>query len=322
MSDPAEWMPWTREVPADVAGCVGVDLVELRQLAVELAIDGALLARDGRGAALARAGAVDTKSTQTDVVTVMDRAVEERLRGRLAVARPQDAVLGEEAGQHGRSSLTWVLDPIDGTVNYVYGREEYGVSVAAVLGDPAIPGRWVTVAGAVAAPARGVVFHAHRGGGARCDEIGTVRGDMGGVGAEASGTLSVTSVDDLAVTLLATGFAYDSDRRVEQAQALVPVLGQVRDIRRGGSAALDLCAVAAGTVDAYAERGVHVWDVAAGMLIAAEAGAQVGFWIAGPRAETGVMAASPGISAPLAALMTQAYLDASHPVEMGEGRVG
>lgn len=269
---------------------------ELRSLAVELALSAGALVRDGRQAALAGGGGIDTKSTPTDVVTVMDRASEEHLRERISRLRPQDAVLGEETGGQGsREGITWVVDPIDGTVNYLYGRSDYTVSVAAVVGDPLTAGAWHPVAGAVARPETGEVWHAHLGGGA------AVQGPWG------EKTLTVNTVTDVGLSLLATGFAYDAGMRREQAQALVTLLPAVRDIRRGGSAALDLCAVAAGEVDAYAERGVHIWDIAAGQLIAAEAGAHIATWHSGPERPQGLLAASPGIAVQLGSLLATAY---------------
>ena len=268
----------------------------LRELAVDLASGAGELAVRGRSAALADGGGVGVKSTRTDVVTAMDRAAEDYLRERLARERPGDAVLGEEAGAHGSpSEVTWVLDPIDGTVNYLYGREEYAVSVAAVFGDPSRPGAWRRVAGGVARPASGGVYHAHDGGGAGRSVAG------------AEVALRVGDCSDLGLALLATGFAYDAAMRREQARALVRILPAVRDIRRGGSAALDLCAVAEGTADAYVERGVHAWDVAAGWVIALEAGAAVSWWDSGPQRPLGIAAASPTLAPALAALIAAAY---------------
>ena len=281
-------------------------LPELRDLAVRVAVEAGELVAGGRERALADAGAVGTKSTDTDVVTVMDARSEELLRERLAALRPGERILGEEQGQsgpgagpHAVSGITWVLDPIDGTVNYLYGLPEYAVSVAAVVGDPTRDGAWWPVAGAVARPATAEVYSAHRGGGA------SLRGPEGSL------TLRCSVVDRLSMTLLGTGFGYDAAIRAEQARALVEILPAVRDIRRGGSAALDLCRAAQGALDAYAERGVHVWDVAAGVLVAAEAGASVGTWDGGAGRPRGVLAAPPSLRPALEALMTSAYARAS-----------
>ncbi len=287
-------------------------LPELRALAVDLASDAGRLVVRERAAALAGSGAVDTKSTATDVVTVMDRRSEQHLRGRLARERPGERVLGEEEGVDVRhqaregEALTWVLDPIDGTVNYLYGSSEYAVSVAAVLGDPTRADRWWPVVGAVAHPATSRVFHAHLGGGAALS------------GPDGSTDLTCSSAERLDLTLLSTGFGYDAAVRREQARALVEILPEVRDIRRAGSAALDMCRVAAGLVDAYAERGVHVWDVAAGWLVAAEAGAQVSTWDGGPSRPRGVLACPPAVYPALEALVSRAYAHACRVLETSD----
>jgi myo-inositol-1(or 4)-monophosphatase len=215
--------------------------------------------RDGE-----RPAVTATKSSPTDVVTAMDRAVEELLRRRLAQRRPGDAVLGEEAGLHpapadAGGGRTWVLDPIDGTVNYLYRIPAYAVSVALVTGDPAFPGAWRPLAGCVHQPATGLTWTAAAGEGAW----------LGGR------RLHLGQPPALGQALVATGFGYQQQRRAAQARVLAGVLPAVRDIRRIGSAALDLCAVATGTVDAYYERGVNVWDIAAAALVLTEAGGRV-----------------------------------------------
>lgn len=205
--------------------------------------------------------AVDTKTSGTDVVTAVDTESERLIRGRLAELRPGDTVLGEEegsgAGPGGASGdvggrVTWVVDPIDGTVNFLYGLPWFAVSVAAQIDG-------VSVAGAVVEPVAGRRWTATRGRGAWLD----------------GRRLSVSGPQTLDVSLLATGFAYSAERRVRQARVMAGLLGRVRDIRRQGSAALDLCAVAAGWVDAYVEHGLSPWDWAAAALIAEEAGATV-----------------------------------------------
>lgn len=236
----------------------------LRAVAEDLAADAAAFVRRrraevfGSGPGRGRDGStVQTKSTPTDPVTVVDTETERLLRDRLAQVRPGDLVVGEEEGgvsdaRPGRP--TWVLDPIDGTVNFVYGVEAYAVSVGVQIDG-------ASVAGAVANVPTGEVFSAALGHGA------TVRRD--GV----TTALRCTDLDDVSLALVGTGFAYAPDRRHAQAQALTRLLTEVRDVRRIGSCALDLCMVAAGRLDAYYEDGVHVWDWAAGALIAAEAGA-------------------------------------------------
>lgn len=238
-------------------------LIDLEEFAVDLARGAGRLVSAERPERLE----VDTKSSDTDVVTQMDRLAQEYLEGRLRAERPQDGLLGEEEGGRlhpGTSGLTWVFDPIDGTVNYLYGRLDYAVSVAVVVGDVATPGSWNPVAAAVAAPARGEVYHARLGGGSFL------------VGAEGERRpLEVTRDPELGHALVATGFGYRAEVRQRQASVLAALLPQVRDLRRAGSAALDACAVASGELDGYYERGVHAWDIAGAWLVAAEAGAVV-----------------------------------------------
>ena len=227
------------------------------------------------------ADAVRAKSTPTDPVTVVDMETERLLRNRLAELRPGDRILGEEEGgsiSPEQGQLTWVLDPIDGTVNFLYGIEAYAVSVG-VQRDGA------SVAGAVADVAAGAVFSAALGQGSRLRRDGVVS------------ALRCSALTELPAALVGTGFAYQPDRRRRQGEIIAGLLPEVRDLRRIGSCALDLCMVAAGKLDAYFEDGVHVWDWAAGALIATEAGALV----RAPRGEgVGlVVAAAPGISAAL-----------------------
>ena len=169
------------------------------------------------------------------------------------------------AAATGTSGLTWVVDPIDGTVNYLYGIPSYAVSVAVVTGDPTVPGAWTAVAGAVLNPETGELFHAHLR--RRRPASRPPRGTR---------ALRATAADDLALALVGTGFGYAADLRARQAALLVELLPRVRDIRRHGSAALDLCALAAGRLDAYYEAALNPWDRAAGELVAREAGAVLG----------------------------------------------
>ncbi len=205
---------------------------------------------------------VRSKSTSTDPVTVVDTETEEYIGSRLAVLRPGDRVYGEEqgddgAGENGVGDLRWVVDPIDGTVNFLYGIPAYAVSIAVQVGGE-------SVAGAVADVATGFVYSAHRGGGAR-----EIRPDG------ATRRLQANPIADPALALVATGFGYAAERRTRQGAVLARLLPQVRDVRRIGSAALDLCMVATGRVDAHYEHGLSPWDWAAGALIASEAGATV-----------------------------------------------
>jgi myo-inositol-1(or 4)-monophosphatase len=219
---------------------------ELERFAVELARGAvAVVAAHGRGAL-----AVSSKSSVTDLVTAADRASERWLVEQIAAQRPADAILGEEgAGSAGTSGVRWLLDPIDGTVNYVLGLPHYAVSIAAeVEGE--------VQAGAVCNVASGEAFRAHLGGGAY---LGDTR-------------LSGPREIPLARAVVGTGFSYDAAQRARQGAVVAALLPRLADIRRFGSASLDLCAVAAGRLDAYFEAGLQTWDYAAGVLIATEAG--------------------------------------------------
>lgn len=209
---------------------------------------------------------VQTKSSPTDVVTQMDQAAEQMIIERIRAARPGDAFLGEEGGARdgdggpdgGGARVRWVADPIDGTVNYLYDLPDWAVSLAAEVDGE-------VVAGAIAVPRRGELYTAVRGQGAllRMDGDDTPR------------RLRCNTGVPLDRALVATGFGYEPARRAYQGEVLRAVLPKVRDIRRAGSCCIDLCAVAAGRVDAYFERGPHWWDLAAGTLIVAEAGGRV-----------------------------------------------
>ncbi|MEO6020596.1 MAG: inositol monophosphatase family protein [Knoellia sp.] len=252
----------------------------LESIAVDVARSAGRLVVDERPDAVEVAS---TKSTATDVVTVMDQRSQDHLIARLRKARPDDAVLGEESGgASGTSGITWVIDPIDGTVNYLYGIPAYAVSVAAVVGDPTTPGAWRPCAGAVFNPVTDEMYVARAGGGARLVLEGDER------------RLIPTACTELGQALVGTGFGYAAERRERQARLLLDILPQIRDIRRIGSAALDLCGVAAGGLDAYYETGLNPWDLAAGWLIAAEAGAVVG-GLDGPGEEL-TWACGPGLN--------------------------
>jgi myo-inositol-1(or 4)-monophosphatase len=220
---------------------------------------------------------VETKSTGTDMVSEMDHASEELITKALLAARPDDGIVAEEGSAiTGTSGIRWVVDPLDGTTNYLYGHPGWAVSIAAESdGD--------VLAGVVFDPVHGELFTASRGDGARRN----------------GSPIACSDQCDLARTLVATGFAYDATRRRAQAEVLVGLLPVVRDIRRMGSAAIDLCSVACGRVDAYFERGLAWWDLAAGSIIAAEAGAVLTSLTGGPPQPGSILAAAPGIAGPL-----------------------
>jgi myo-inositol-1(or 4)-monophosphatase len=232
-----------------------------------------------------------TKSSPTDVVTEMDRAAEALIIGRLRAERPGDAVLGEEGGESGRGRVRWIIDPLDGTVNYLYGLADWAVSIAAEV-DGAL------VAGVVTVPVRGEVFTAVAGGGAwlRARDEPPV-------------ALRCNTGVPLAEALVATGFGYAAARRAVQGEVVAVVLPQVRDIRRGGSAAVDLCSVAAGRVDAFYERGLNYWDYAAGGLIATEAGARLGGLADRPASPELAIAAEPALFGQLHGLLASLHAD-------------
>ncbi|MBX3100413.1 MAG: inositol monophosphatase [Salinibacterium sp.] len=200
-----------------------------------------------------------SKSSSVDIVTEADRETEKLIRDALASARPNDGFFGEESGaERGTSGLTWIVDPIDGTVNFLYGIPHYAVSIAVVEGEPD-PLTWSALAGAVVNPASGETFTATAGGGA------FLNGER----------IHVAPPVDLSEALVATGFAYASEERSRQGRVIAGLLPQVRDIRRMGTASLDLCFVACGRTNAYFERTLSPWDHAAGALVAIEAGATV-----------------------------------------------
>ena len=227
---------------------------------------------------------VSTKSSGTDMVSEMDRAAEALIVERILDARPDDAILGEETGARaGTSGVRWVIDPLDGTTNYLYRHPTWSVSVAAeVDGEVEV--------GVVAVPGHREVFSAMRGKGA------WLNGDP----------IAVSGADDLASALVGTGFAYRAERRALQAAVLPQLLPVVRDIRRNGVASLDLCWVACGRLDGYFEAGGQPWDVAAGLLIATEAGAVASGLDGGPIAPDSVMIATPGVAPALFELLRRA----------------
>jgi myo-inositol-1(or 4)-monophosphatase len=259
-------------------------LLELRSVAVSTAREaGDLLA--------GRAGRVEvaaTKSSPTDVVTEMDRRSEELIRSRIGAARPSDAILGEEGGligNTGNAPVLWVIDPLDGTVNYLYGLHDWAVSIAAEV-DGQI------MAGAVYVPMRDEMFSAASGHGAWLQA------------GENRKPLRCRPGVPLDQALIGTGFGYQAGRRKVQGEVVAAMLPQVRDIRRIGVASVDLCAVAAGRLDGFYERGLNYWDWAAGALVATEAGAVAGGLRGSPVSSSMTVAAGPALFGPLADALT------------------
>jgi len=273
---------------------------ELLVIAVGAALEAGQLLASKEG----RVEVAATKSSPTDVVTEMDGRAEELIRARILVARPDDAILGEEGGQVDGAAdapARWVVDPLDGTVNYLYGLHDWAVSIAAEVDER-------IVAGAVYVPMRGELFTAVRGEGAWLE---STRGSQppGGPGEAGIPDSTFERIPlrcrpgvPLDQALVATGFGYLAARRKVQGETVAALLPQVRDIRRGGSASVDLCSVAAGRVDAYYERGLNHWDYAAGALIAAEAGAVVG-GLSGPISQSMAIAAPAALFTELSAAL-------------------
>jgi myo-inositol-1(or 4)-monophosphatase len=292
------------------AGPRDADPGELLRIAREAATAaGRLLAswrRDGRP------DVVEVKSSPTDVVTEMDRKSEALITGHIRAVRPEDAVLGEEGGQTdgalsrggdgpaGTARVRWVVDPLDGTVNYLYGLLDWSVSIAAEVDG-------TVVAGVVEVPRHGETFTATAGGGAWLHRDGDAM------------PLHCNTGVALGQALVGTGFGYAAERRRAQGEVVAALLPQVRDIRRGGSASVDLCSVAAGRLDAFYERGLHYWDYAAGGLIAREAGALVGGL--GGRAEGTSMtvAAGPGLYRQLDTVLSGLNPERDAPRSQGQG---
>jgi fructose-1,6-bisphosphatase/inositol monophosphatase family enzyme len=272
------------------------DAEALLGIAVTAAAEAGRLLASWRGDE--RPEVVQTKSSPTDVVTEMDRRSEALITSRIRAHRPGDAVLGEEGGQTaggaagagGDGSLPgrvrWVVDPLDGTVNYLYGLRDWSVSIAAEVDG-------TVVAGVVEVPRYGETFTAVVGQGAWLH-----RG-------EAKLALHCTTGVPLGQALVGTGFGYDPGRRQVQGEVIAVLLPYVRDIRRGGSASVDLCSVAAGRLDAFYERGLNYWDFAAGGLIAREAGAVVGGLAGNTEGTSMAVAAGPGLYEQLDAFLTR-----------------
>lgn len=258
----------------------------LLRVALEAAAAAVALVHDGRPEVLE----VTAKSSSTDLVTQMDRAAEALIREVIASSRPDDVVVGEEMGEvsghaaPGEGAVTWWVDPIDGTTNYVYDHPGWNVSIAAAIDG-------TVVAGVVADPTHGRTYHATLGGGAVCDDR--------------TAPLRLADPPPVDRALVATGFGYDRDQRHRQGLVAAELLPRVRDIRRMGAAALDLCSVAAGRVDVFYEAGLSTWDYAAGALIAQEAGAHVGSLDGGAVRPGSVLAAHPALFEPFVALLAE-----------------
>lgn len=243
----------------------------LLDLAARLAVEAGRMVRTGRAErGVQRAS---TKSTDTDMVTEFDRASEQLVVEGILRARPHDTIVGEEGTDAtGTTGVSWCIDPIDGTTNFLYGLPGYAVSIAASVDG-------LTRVGVVYVPSNDELFTATLGGGARLD----------------ARPIHCSATTDLGRALVATGFAYAAERRAVQARRVAALLPRIRDIRRLGAAAPDLCNLAAGRVDAYFEEGLGPWDFAAGALIAAEAGCTVGGIAGGPPSTAGVLAATPAV---------------------------
>src|SRR5947199_7959314 len=266
MSDPDELL----QIAASVARSAG-----------ELLLDGLHRARTS----------VTTKSSRTDMVTEMDLASESLIATSLHRQRPGDAIVGEEgARQEGTTGIRWIVDPLDGTTQSLYGWPAFAVSIAAEVDG-------LVAVGVVHDPSHRETFAAVRGSGAWLSNA-----DAG----DAGSALRLDPPPKLGDALIGTGFNYDPGLRARQAEVLTHVLPAVRDVRRAGAASLDLCWVAAGRLDGFFEAGLHVWDWAAGALVAGESGASVGDLAGGPPSRSMTLAAAPELAARLRALLLDA----------------
>lgn len=246
---------------------MGPEATDLRDLAVDIAREAGALVAAHRNDHLD----VDMKTTPTDAVTEVDRASESLIVRRIGESRPDDAILGEEGTfRAGTTGVRWIVDPLDGTVNFVHGIGAYCVSIGVEVDG-------VLAAGAVYNAYQGTLFEAARGDGARRD----------------GRPLTCSAANDLALSLIGTGFAYLDVDRARQGRVLAGLLPRIANLRRIGSSALDLCNVAAGHLDGYFERGIKPWDRSAGLLIAAEAGARTA--VVDDDGQELTVAAAPGI---------------------------
>jgi myo-inositol-1(or 4)-monophosphatase len=264
----------------DVFASAPPELRELLALASDFAREAGRLHARGLHSPLR----IEAKSTPTDLVSHIDKEAERLIVERLREVRPNDALLAEEGSLlDGHSGVRWVVDPLDGTINYIYGYPAYAVSIAVEIDGEA-------KVGVVLDSSAGRMYRAVRGHGAFCDDE----------------PLQARRETDLSQALVATGFAYAAEQRVLQGATVATVLGRVRDIRRGGTAALDLCHIAAGHVDAYWELDLSPWDHAAGVLIAREAGAEVLLAAAAHGRGPAVVAANPALMPAFVELLREA----------------
>jgi len=265
----------------------------LLELAIEAArLGGGLLVERAAGGA---ESSVASKSTPTDLVSEADVASQRAIRALLRERRPGDGFLGEEEGESetGTSGLRWIVDPLDGTVNFLFGIPQWSVSVA-------VADEKGTVAGAVYDPNREELFAATRGGPALLHGPGGERSALSGRSVDPHGAgAGEGSAEGLQTAMVATGLAYDAEVRGRQAEVMAALIPRVRDIRRFGSAALDLCWTAAGRFDAYYERSVKTWDVAAGELVCRSAGLEIRELPETDGLPWGILAGRPGLAAAL-----------------------
>ena len=261
-------------------------MLGLKEVAMTLALEaGELIVTRRKG----HIEVASTKSSSVDIVTEVDRESEALLYGRLAELRPGDGFLGEEGQvQESSSGITWVVDPIDGTVNFLYDIPHYAVSIAAVSGPP-IPGQWQVEVGAILNPVTGELFHAARG-------EGSFLGDR---------RLQIGRPPEFSQALLGTGFGYSTAVRAEQARLMSALIPEVRDIRRAGAASLDFAFVAAGRLDIFFERTLSPWDHAAGELIVTEAGGAIAGISHAPPGKQGIFAGHPDLVATLKSRISQ-----------------
>lgn len=269
--------------PADPA-----ELLALAEQAAEAA--GMMLASERRKGL--RPEVAGTKTSPADIVTELDRASEALIRELILSERPGDAFIGEESGESGGGRVRWIVDPLDGTVNFLHGLPDWSVSIAAEVDG-------TVVSGAVYVPGRDAMFTAAAGDGARMNDASML---------SHAWKITPSDVTALREALVDTAFGYDPARAQVQAGVVAGVLPHVRGVRCRGSAAMDLCSVAAGRTDAYYEAGLKMWDIAAGALIAREAGAVVTGLDGKPAGPEMLLAAAPGIAAELGALLV--FLDA------------
>ena len=266
---------------------LGDALLEIATSIAHIAGEHAIGRIQEQGARRALREGAKSKSSATDLVSAVDRETEQIIVARLAAARPGDGILGEEGSAHASSSgIDWIIDPIDGTTNFLYGHGSFAISIGAYEGDTG-------VAGVVFDPIRNETFSAVLGGGS------TRNGEP---------LHAPTDAPPLSEALLGTGFHYLASRRLVQAQLLTGVLPAVRDIRRQGAAALDLCSVASQRLDAYYEAELRPWDVAAGLIIASEAGYQHEYLDLGGELDGTLVLAHPLLLEPVRMLLLDAAL--------------